>query len=393
MYWLGGFLVLMFVIPNTTNVRERRAFSDQQRVENAREIYHSDKLGDSVIVLPGDFYRRGRVAKLFLGEKHRRLWTTPVKTKVFDYEKHKGGLKPVDVGGGFQTISIKLEDKNERKWSLRSVNKDQQTVLPGVLRISGLRFLVRDQVASLNPYGHLVIPDLAEALDIVHTTPELVHVPYDSAYKKYNERMAGRVAYLEANPGGSWSDTRKFGNPDDIVDTEKMLATVADKKAVVDTMLYLKCRLFDMLIGDWDRHPGNWEWGVSTIDGRKTFFPIPKDRDNAFAIYNEGLFSKLALAFQPKFQSYRKKFRNIRALMHQSKSMDKKILSGVGLEQYELAAKEIQSKLTDEVVTKAFSKYPSEVYSFAANEHAVILRARLDQLPEVAMTFHQLVNK
>ena len=152
----------MFVIPNTTNTRERRAFSDERRLENAKQIYHHDKVADSVTIVPGSFYRRGAVAKIFLGQKHRKLWAAPVKVKVFDYEKRD--LKPVDVGGGFQTISIKLEDSKKRKWSLRSVNKDNQAVLPRALRISGLRYLVRDQTASLNPYAHLAIPVLSASM-------------------------------------------------------------------------------------------------------------------------------------------------------------------------------------------------------------------------------------
>jgi hypothetical protein len=392
MYWLGGFLVLMFVIPNTTNRRERRAFSDERRLEKAKEIYDQDKVPDSVIVVPGDFYRRGAVAKVFLGEKHRKLWTVPVKVKVFDYEKRD--LKPVDFGGGFQTTSIKLEDSKQRKWSLRSMNKDHQTVLPGVLRITGLRYLVRDQAASLNPYGHLAIPVLAKALDIIHVSPELVLVPYDKRQGKYNERMAGRIAYLEANPGGSWSDSRKFDNADDIVDTEKMLeAMKKSDHAEVDTMLYLKNRLFDMLIGDWDRHPGNWEWGLTETNGKKIFAPIPKDRDNAFSIYNEGLVSHIMSIFQPKFQTYRKNIRNVRAMMHQSKTLDKTILHGVDASQFKHAAREIQEQLTDKVILTAFEQYPPEIYSLAGAEHAEILRARLKQLPEVAAEFHKLVNR
>jgi hypothetical protein len=391
MYWLGGFLVLMFVIPNTTNRRERRAFSDERRLENAKEIYNLDKVADSVTVVPGNFYRRGAVAKLFLGEKHRKLWIAPVKVKVFDYEKRD--LKPVDFGGGFQTISIKLEDSKQRKWSLRSVNKDQQKALPWIVQVSGLRFLARDQVASLNPYGQLVIPVLANALDITHTSPELLLVPYDEQHGKYNERMSGRVAYLEANPGGSWSGSRKFDKPEDIVDSEKMLEGLKGDDAAMDTNLYLKNRLFDMLIGDWDRHPGNWEWGVSKINGKKVFSPIAKDRDNAFALYNEGLVSHLALLFQPKFQSYRKKIRNVRALMHQSKAMDKSILRGVDAKQFEDTAREIQEQLTDKVISTAFEHYPPEIYPLAGKAHADILRARLKQLPAVAEKFHKLVNK
>ena len=85
MYLLGGILFVVFVIPNTTNFKERRAFSEEKRLENARVLYRSDSLGDSVTVVPGEYYRRGKFSTLFLGKKYRHVWTTPVTAKVFDY--------------------------------------------------------------------------------------------------------------------------------------------------------------------------------------------------------------------------------------------------------------------------------------------------------------------
>ena len=34
-----------------------------------------------------------------------------------------------------------------------------------------------------------------------------------------------------------------------------------DEKYTVDEKEYIKARLFDMLIGDWDRHSDQWRWG------------------------------------------------------------------------------------------------------------------------------------
>jgi hypothetical protein len=392
MYWIGGILVVVFVLPNTTNFKERRAFSDKRRLEMAMSMYHVDKVQDSVTVKAGAYYHRGKFSSLFLGQKQRKLWTTPVEVRVFRYDEMKGGVKPTEFGGGQQTISIKLEDSQERTWALRSVNKDQKSVLPGVLRITFMRFLTRDQLAAANPYGQLVLPVLANAVGIHHTTPELVFVPYEDKHKEFNARMAGRLAYIEENLNSSWKNRQRFGSAKDIVNTDEMREMQQKEPIPIDTMLYLKTRLFDMLISDWDRHSGNWEWALTTENGQKIFEPIPKDRDNAFYQFDEGLLSHFTLIFTSKLQSYRKNFGKVSGLMHQSRDLDFEILSGVDRKDFSIAAEQIQKTLTDEVITKAFSQYPPEIRNLVAAEHAEILNARLRQLPEVALRFYELTR-
>lgn len=393
MYWLGGFLVIVFVIPNATNFKERRAFSDRLRIENAMTAYDIRSIADSVIVVPGSYYKRGKFATLFLGEKQRDLWTTPVKVKVFDYEETKGGLEPLEFGGGQQTISIKMEDKEGKKWALRSVNKDQKYVLSKFMRLTFMRYLFRDQLASANPYGQLVVPVMSEAIGIHYTQPQLVFVPYDERYGEFNQRMAGRLAYLEENLNSSWKKRERFGEPDDIVNTEEMMEMQQEERIPIDTLLYLKSRLFDMLVSDWDRHEGNWEWALSDNESGKVFEPIPKDRDNVFYQFDEGLLSHVTLLFTDKLQSFRKDFGSVAGLMHQSLDLDRRMLKYADKADYERMAGEIQEALTDEVISTAFSRYPPNVPDNVVAEHKDILKTRLKALPQVAVKFHDLVKK
>ena len=392
MYWIGGLLILTLVVPNTTNFKERNAFSDERRLEEAMELYRADKVADSVTVVPGDYYDRGKLFTFFLGEKQRKLWSTPVKVKVFDYEETKGGLKPYDTGGGNQTISLRLKDDKGRKWALRSVNKDQKGALPSVLKPTFLRFMFRDQASAMNPYGHLVVPVLADAIGIYHNSPQLVFVPYNEKYGAYNELMAGRLAYLEEHLNSSWKNSKRFGSPADIVDTEEMMEMQQYGTIPIDTALYLKTRLFDMLISDWDRHPGQWEWALNQKGEKKYFEPIPKDRDIAFYHFNEGILSHITLLFNNKFQSFHKDYGKVSGLIKQSEEQDKGLLSRVPAALFTSTAREIQQDLTPEIIEKAFRQYPDNIYEMKGSEHEEILKARLEKLPEVAVRFHELLQ-
>jgi hypothetical protein len=47
-------------------------------------------------------------------------------------------------------------------------------------------------------------------------------------------------------------------------------------------MSILKARLFDMLIGDWDRHYDQWRWGEYKVGDKVIYKPVPRDRSSIF---------------------------------------------------------------------------------------------------------------
>ena len=52
----------------------------------------------------------------------------------------------------------------------------------------------------------------------------------------------------------------------------------------MDARALLKARLFDMFVGDWDRHIGQWDW--IRVKGQDKWQPMPTDRDQAFAKFD-----------------------------------------------------------------------------------------------------------
>jgi hypothetical protein len=387
LYIIGIFFLLFYILPNTVNFREHRYFSDRSRLEQAEIL--SGQFRDSIELVPGEYYRRSKLYTYFFGVKNRALWTTPVFFKLFNYDTMRGGLQPLEIGGSQQTISIRLEDTSRRHWVLRSVNKDQENVLPWWLRQSILRPVFRDQVSAMNPYAAKVVASLSGALHLPHTNPGLYWVPYDHKHGKYNERMAGRIAYLEEYIDSSWNE--RF-NAIDVIDTDEMEKQYENGNAAIDTFLYLKTRLFDMLINDWDRHKDQWRWALVMDKGKKIFRPIARDRDMAFYIFDEGLINRSAVRANEKFQSFRKDFGSIKGLMHQSEKLDKKILKGVKKERFLFIAQMIRSALNNDAISAAFREYPPVIYQSCGKQHEAILVSRLSQLPAAAEAFCRLIN-
>lgn len=52
----------------------------------------------------------------------------------------------------------------------------------------------------------------------------------------------------------------------------------------IDKSAYIKSLLFDLLIGDWDRHAKQYCWAMIEKDSVLWAHPLPGDPDNAFKL-------------------------------------------------------------------------------------------------------------
>ena len=62
-----------------------------------------------------------------------------------------------------------------------------------------------------------------------------------------------------------------------------------------------------MFIGDWDRHADQWRWARFEDTKPRHWVPIPRDRDQAFALY-DGLLLKVARASTPQLVKFGPKY-------------------------------------------------------------------------------------
>ena len=103
-----------------------------------------------------------------------------------------------------------------------------------------------------------------------------------------------------------------------------MQALDADPRERIDDRALLNARLFDMLIGDWDRHQAQWEW-VSKRAGMPGS-PFPTDRDMAFADY-DGLVLLHRARPNPMLVLFENDYPRILGLAWNSRELDRRLLS------------------------------------------------------------------
>ena len=386
-------LLLIWGIPNIFNQREKEFFSDENRINKAKQL-GEDRTSDTVTIVPGAYYKQNKLHEWFLGKSYRHIWQVPVKVPVLYLSQYKGGLDTVKFSGSQQTIGIDVVDQMGRRWAIRSINKDQSKALSPLLQTTFLRPLFRDQAAALNPYGALVVPVLAKAIGVHHTNPKIFYFPYNQNNGTFNQRMAGRLVLMEEEADETWAGSPNFNFAIDLMDTDDMQESAKKNNIPVDTLLFARSRILDMLISDWDRHEGNWEWALVEKNGKQVFQPVPVDRDMAFYKFNEGMVNKFVLKLNNKFQSYRPQFDEVEGLAVQAEKLDKAILKTLTKEELLQQVEFIQQQLSDEVIRNAFLKYPPEVYQIMGKKHEEVLKKRLEVLPEAIEKFYRhLQNK
>ena len=175
--------------------------------------------------------------------------------------------------------SLRLADSTGKQWVLRSVQKFvTDAALPPDLRGTVAKDLVADGISASYPYAALSVPVLADAAGVPHAIPTLYYVPDDPRLGKFKSDFAGMLClFEEREPGGYKKTTSTF---DMLTELEK------DNDNTIDQHAVLRARLLDMFMMDFDRHEDQWRWASEKDDKTKTFFPLPRDRDQPFFVSN-----------------------------------------------------------------------------------------------------------
>lgn len=323
--------------------------------------------------------------ELWFGEGRRELWTTPFETEVLDLRSFAGGLTPVRQVGSMQSIGLALKGADGKAYTFRKHDKDPTRILPPEWRDSLPALLFQDQTAASHPGASLIVPPLAQAAGIPHTTARFVFMPDDPALGEFREAFGGQAGAIDEYPLPAREGSAGFMGATEIIDTPKLWERWLAGQGRVDTEALLRARLFDLFIGDWDRHNGQWRW--MKVPGQDAWQPLPEDRDGAFANYS-GLALSMARATVPRLVHWRDDFDNLPGLALQGREVDAWLLVTLSQASFAEAARDLQGRLTDPVIEDAVHQMPPEWYARGGDQLVRDLKARRELLPAAAVALH-----
>ncbi|MFV8225476.1 metallophosphatase [Christiangramia aquimixticola] len=345
--------------------------------------------------------------KFLWGEHYRPLYSKKFDFPVLYIDSLPGNLKPIAEGGGHQSRSLRFIDDNAHEYTLRALRKSairflQTTVVTNhyvenYLKNTVAERYVQDFYTTAHPYAPIAVNGLMDALEINHADPEIFYVPKQKSLGIYNEDYGNELYMLEAHVGDENKDIGLFGEPDDILSTKDLMLEMAEsKEAYVDEKLYIRARLLDMLIGDWDRHADQWRWAEFKEGDKKRYEPIPRDRDQAFPRFDGPVIQLLKLGY-PEMMSMenydekvsRPKWFNVAAF-----PLDKTFIQTSSWNDWKEQVDYIQNKITPEVIEESFKLLPAGTNNDPSIERIKkILVERKSNLGEIARDYYDLLKK
>ncbi|MBC9795174.1 metallophosphoesterase [Sinomicrobium weinanense] len=351
--------------------------------------------------------QKGGLYASLWGKHYREEYGRLIKARTVSLDTLFGGLTPIRAGGGHQTHSLRMENKEGRQYMIREVRKGALRFLQSVafkdqyvlddLEDSYTEALVMDFYTTALPYAALTVGELSDAIDVLHANPSLYYVPRQKALGKYNDRYGDALYLIEERVTDGHGNVESFANSDVIISTSDVLKELRRRdKNTIDERLYIRSRLFDMLLGDWDRHDDQWRWAeTGKKDGKTLYKPIPRDRDQIFSSF-DGPFLGLVTRMIPgvrMMQTYTPKIRSLKWFNFEPFPLDMAILNDHSLKDWQEEAAYISENINEKTVDRAFARLPEEMDRNTLEKIKSVFLERKEYLPQIAEEYYHLLKK
>lgn len=351
------------------------------------------------VIAAGARYAASGFHRLFFGDLWRDQWVIPVRVPILDLEREAGGLSPLQRGGGFQTLSLRFRGADGRQYKFRTIDKDPSSILPPELRSTFVSDVLQDLISTAHPYGALVAAPILSAGGVLNAEPRLVVLPDDPRLDTFRALFARRYGLLELHPDGAEDGDEGFAGSDKVIGTFSLLERMQkSSKDRVHAAAYLKARMLDVFMGDWDRHTDQWRWarfGNAPVD---YWHPIPRDRDQAFCRY-DGLIPWISTIVVPQIESCDESYPQLQYLTYSGRHLDRRILPRLSWAEWDSVLQQLLPVLSDSLLAEAADCLPAPVDSAVrgANDpgHRLamysLLNSRKNRLPGAVRDYYELL--
>jgi hypothetical protein len=322
--------------------------------------------------------------RFFFGENYRKEWSATTKLPVIYLSSFRGGLVAIKQGGGNQTRSLRLKDKDGIEWVLRSVEKYPDAILPDVLKKTFVSDIVTDAMSAQHPYSALIVPPIANAVGVPHAHPIIGIVAPYSVLGNYAKTFEGTICLLE--------EREPTGKSINYLDMQAALDSTNDNN--FDSTIFLKARILDVFIGDWDRHGDQWRFQPENNGTGIKYIPVPRDRDQVFYT-NQGVFPYLESRpyVQPFFEGFNPKIRNVGTFLFTSTLLNVRLINQFSYDEWMRITNEFVAEVTDSVLELAIRQLPRSVFDIRHDDLLNILKSRRADLPRAFSAYYYFLNK
>ncbi|MGK2863761.1 MAG: BamA/TamA family outer membrane protein [Chitinophagaceae bacterium] len=348
-------------------------------------ISRTEVFGDSIIMKIHPSYNKpGKLHRIFFGENYRKEWATPTSLPVIRLSRMHGGLIPLKRGGGMQSKSLRLVDNDGKEWILRSVEKSPDALLPEGFRQTFARDWLDDATSAQHPFSALVVPPIANAINLPHANPVIGFVAPDKNLGIHQRTFAGMVVLME--------EREPLGESDNTPKMEKNLQQ--DNDNIILAKEFLDARMLDMLLGDWDRHEDQWRWKDKAKGKNKTYIGIPRDRDQVFHV-TQGLIPKFASRdyILPTLRNFDYDIEDAKWVLFKTRFVNSYPEFQISREDWYKQAEHFMQAITDSVLEAALKRLPLTSYQLRHEELFKKLSSRRNKIPSAMDKYYRFTQK
>ncbi len=349
--------------------------------------------------------------KWFWGDRYRDIYSTEITASTVDLDTLFGGLKVIRKGGGHQSKSLRFVNPEGKEYVMRALKKSAEIYLQamafkeryvvGEFTGTYTEELLLDFYTGSHPYAPFVIDKLLDAVEIYHTNPKLYYIPKQDAIGIYNDEFGDELYMIEERTDDGHGDQASFGYSNKMISTNDLLKKLRkDEKYIVDKSAYIRARLFDMMIGDWDRHTDQWRWAEfkEKKTGKIIYKPVPRDRDQVFSEMGDGFLMNWATRAIPSLtlmEGFNEEIRSVKGFNGSPKAfaLDMAILPETELSLWEEQTVLIQEKITSQLIDEAFDNFPKEIEDEQLEIIKKKLLTRKKGLLQTAREYYRILNK
>lgn len=245
---------------------------------------------------------------------------------------------------------------------------------------------IADAYTIINPYTFLVSNHLAKEIGLYVNNPELYYLSSCSFLDTIVDgiKNQGRIVSVAE------IQHEEFSRP--TISTDSLFSLLEfSGKNLVDQRLYIRERLFDMLIGDWNKIPENWRWQLRGEKYGDLFEPIVIDRSHAFTRVEGFMFKQMLDVLSLGFISnYEGEIKNVKQFNKLGFFMDVAITSGTEESLWQEEAVLLKNKLTDRVIDDAFNCLPEEIkHTQIIDQLKASLKERRNAIDNIASRYYK----
>jgi hypothetical protein len=337
-------------------------------------------------------FKAGGFHELVFGKGYRDLWTTPIEVPVLDLAKTGGGLVPGRVVGQAQGLGLAFKGADGRAYTFRSLHKHPERMMPEEWRDRFPAKIAQDQSSHTHPAAGQILAPLQAAAGVAHTNPRLVVVPDDPALGEFRKTFAGEFGTIDEFPLPASEGRPGFMGATEIISTTDLWTRwLAGPQNRIDSRAFLRARVIDLWLDNFDRHRGQWRW--MRIPGQELLQPLPEDPDMVL-VRHDGLVMRGMRGPVPKELKFGEKYTTrLEGPLSNNFEVDRWLLSDLDAAAWKEVASDLQDRFTDKVIDGALRQMPPQWYAINGKETLAALVKRRAGLVDYVLSVYRYYAK